>query len=349
MVLPTNDFTDGDILTAAQLNNNFQSVVFNRVVNIQSTAGAIYGLLPYDIDNLSGLGNGAGIKYSSDEGVSWAVKDATLNIHMYGALCKDDKTKAFCVENLTNWATSYTTDKGVTWTAKTVVPIDTVIYDISFPTAAVLVVAGVDAGGDYIIYSVDQGTNWVAPATNADADVWCMDMWSGTIGYAITSGSKIFKSGPTVDDWTDTTDSASGGSEYNAMVCISETEFIYCNYTGGVMYIRKYDNTAHTNTELLRMKAYPRCLGIKRDSNGIIYAAFKISSNDATELTHMKLLRSTDDGDTWAELMIPFQDQNFVWVDSIKTNLQIDNDDNVYISIPQSDYKCLVFSAMTEP
>lgn len=340
MVLPTNDFTDGNVLTAAQLNNNFQSVNWMGIVITDDNN--LTSFIAHSATNYSIIVAATGM-WNNSTG-AWVMEVGANDGFLLK--CKTDPTYAFSI-NYPGGSTStfVTIDAGVNWGAATDSPLDASTDDISFPTTDLIVVAGDDAGGDYIWWSADQGTNWTAALTTLDAKAHAMDMFDKTDGYAITNANKIFKASNDAKNWTDTGDtvvvSADGGIH-----CLTADLLLIGNTTSGLV-ISTYVNSTNTVTALQTFDGYDQFMGFAEDSNGVVYLAAYRSANSPGII----VIRSRDSFVTFEIILIPHI-ANAATITALGSDkrgcIDVDANDDLYIVIPET-YTVVKIPAFTEP
>lgn len=324
-----NTFVAGTDALALQVNQNFQGVMWNQV--IPSGANRFHSILPHSTTTMSACITTGGVFSTANTGATWTSQDAAPDVDVFSRLCKADLTKGFVVERAGNYECSYTANSGTAWNPTAASPaFGTALHDVSFPTSAWIVIGGNDAaaGTDHIIYSVDQGTNWVNAATSPGAAIVALDCYSGSEGYAITAAGAIWecKAGTGANTWVDTTHTYTGGDENSAMVAVDETTVVIGLLTGGEFIIETYDNAGNA-TEVMRVGDMAYCLGCVADSNGVIYTGCRSGTIGRNGF----LFRSRDSGATWESIMIPLNAVPTIAQKTQKCCLSIDASDNLYL------------------
>jgi len=294
----TDDWEDGDVLYSADILDTFDTI--REITLIHTEIYAFNSIMVHSDTVWSGTVNNGTIYLSSDSGATWTSKNTDLDTATFGIICKNDSTKAFVCEITGTAQTVYTADSGTTWTTKTSAVFGTGIYDISFPTANLIVIGGNDAAGtDHTIFSTDQGTSWTNATTSPGAPVYALDMWDGTTGYAIDSSNNIWKTVNAGVDWTDTGHNSVGVGIASQLLCLSATTFIHFGPTDAKIGL--YDNGGGTYTQIgapLNVVNYG--LGIVNNSvTGDIFIAMGKEGGGAIEL-----LRTNSTGTTQSSRLI---------------------------------------------
>jgi len=337
MVLPTNDFTNGNVLTAKQLNDNFQSVNWTSIVPTQAKESETimaHSPTEYSINGIYG---------TTDSGATWTNPSGGGGFFVK---CKANHDYGFTVAYGAS-ANTYGTTTGYNgWGAKTASPLDARTDDVSYPVTALLVVGGDDVGSDYIWWSTDQGANWTAANTTLDARAYAIDMFDGTTGYAVTSAGKIFKGTAAADTWTDTTDTISADQSM-AMYCLTADLVFIASSTSTNLTLSSYVNSTKTVTTLQAFNGGDGCLGFAKDSNGVLYLGMYATTNTSG----IRIVRSRDNFVTFEIINIPFINQaaNITDAPRLKRGgIDVDSDGNLYVVLPE-ERTILKIPAMTEP
>ena len=287
MTLP-NTFTAGTDALASQVNSNF--VYNNTVWEIENLGAFTFnGVVVHSATNYSVVRASSGEIYLWD-GSTLTLKNSTPNASSLMAGCKADATHGVCVETA-GVEVTFTDDSGATWTSKTSVGFSAAVYDVSFPTATLIVVGGSDGGGDYIQFSTDDGGTWTDATTSPSTVVDGLDMFDGNTGYAVDSSGNIWKTTNAAVDWTDTGDNVSTGTPGAScnVLCLTADIVIITSQS----YLDYYVNSTNTVTRKVTNGTLDLPQGIV-NTDGVIYALMSNSSN------HMGgLLTSADSGITW--------------------------------------------------
>jgi photosystem II stability/assembly factor-like uncharacterized protein len=292
MTIP-NTFLNGTTADADEVNANLAYV--NNVWDVESItrADAQTGIIAHSTTNYSVVEHNNG-EIRLWNGTTLVLKNTSFGAFALIRLCKADPTHGFAVEGeITGSAkTAFTDDSGATWGDGTAVGHSTGVYDASFPTAALIVVAGDDAGADFIQYSTDDAATWNDATTSPSALVYCVDMFSATVGYCVDSAGNIWKTTDGADTWVDTTDGigvAAVGSSMSILCLDADT----CIIAGVVGSLYHYDNSTNTVT----LKNYNGLLdktGGIVNTNGYVYVNYFDASNG-----NGQLFKSSDSGVTW--------------------------------------------------
>lgn len=329
----TTEWTDGDILYSEDLEKEFGGIIWNKLISTTNADGTeSMGFQAHTTAKCTMMDAGADIWYSDDAGITWTEKNTDLDpTEVIHKNCKADREYAVFIEMSGDNEVVHTADAGVTCTTKTSCTFGTSIAALSYPTTGLIVVGGNDAAGtDHIVYSTDSGANWTNANTTVDAACVGLDMFSLNIGFAVTSAGKIFKSGATYDDWTDTTHTVTPLSPCS-VAAISTTECIIAGISAAFLYIFKYDGSGNAVQKLLLNRvgesAYQYVMAPVIDSNGVIYTGCVYSGANA----QFTLIRSTDDGETWEFIMVPCTDDWDTATGNIISALSLDEDDNLYV------------------
>jgi len=298
-----NDWAYGDELMSQDLKDTYADVKWTRMsgflgmgvralIGFSETTWSATRSTPYSIWT------------TTNRGQTWTEKSTNNSSNAIFVRCKDDITKALCVETSTTGHITATADSGITWTAKTSVPMGGMLTSGSYPTSSLMVVCGWSGTAfQYIKYSTNGGTSW-SWATTPDNIVLLVDMYDGTTGYAVTSAGLILKTTDGAVTWTSTGDSCgitlSTGGCAGTLLTISATQVIF----SGIGLITLYDNSAHTTTTKFQYKTETnRCLGLKKLNSGRYLTGF-ITGGEAGSTT---LLRLSDDSTmaNWKCLVLP--------------------------------------------
>ncbi len=300
-------WADLDVLFAADLIDSIGNLKWKTIINPPVVAGlekAKY--IWHSATTLScfAYDNGAysTLYQSTDSGVNWTSKNTQPVEECIIKRCKADTTHAVAVERSGQKECIFTDDSGGTWTTKTKVTFSSAESnnDISFPTASLIVVAGSDAGGKNIILSTDDGGTWTDPTTSPSAEIYCVDMFDGTTGYAVDSSKNIWKTEDAGDVWVNTNDDITGTvTEDMAIYAVTADICLICLSTG---IIEKYVNSTNTVTTVQPKTFGSSCGGIIKTTNGTIYAM----TFNTTAGKPSKIFKSNDSGVTWESFDVIF-------------------------------------------
>ena len=259
------------------------------------TTDVVTGVIGHSASIFSMVTTAGEVFTSTDTGVTWTSKSTVPDTRSIIRVCKADKTHGVVVETGTTAEVVFTDTSGTTWSAKTSASFGTGVYDVAFSTAALIVIGGDDAAGTaHIVFSTDDGTTWTDATTSPDTRVYAVDMFSATVGYAIDSAGKIWKTINAAVTWTDTLHVIKGTAGTNSSIyAVSATVCIIAVSS----FLEYYDNTAGTVTIKVDVGAtnYNMSLGIVKNDTGYYYAGISSDNRDF----HPFLLRSTDIGVSW--------------------------------------------------
>lgn len=294
-------WADGDILYSDDLSDSFWANKWYTAVLSTSSdfSGTEFrGAIGHATSKISIILDDGDIWYTADSGENWVEKNTTLSTTPFFIKnAKANKAYGIAVENGASADTSFTADSGVAWSdggdlAATV----TAVNDLSVPTTILAVVGVADSNGDTIQRSVDNGANWIDATTSPSAEVYAVDMFDGTTGFAIDSAGNIWKTTDSADTWADTGHQIAGGAvSNNTIFAISATVFVHTSETGAI--IGYYDGTGNAIT-IMRMPD-GMTTNFYKLTNGSIYMAAQ-SGNSA-----LSLFKSTN-GLNWKVSTLPF-------------------------------------------
>jgi photosystem II stability/assembly factor-like uncharacterized protein len=306
----TNDLTNGTLADGTEVERNLADVQWRPICN-KGTEN-IYGMIAHSSSNWSVHNTSFGLKITTDGGNSWATAAGThaLDVASFIRVCDADTTKGIAIEGTGDNEGAYTSDSGATWNAiATSATFTSNIYDVSFPTSALIVVAGDDGGGaNHIIYSADSGATWNNAGTSPGALVYCVSMFDATTGYAVDSAGNIWKTSDGAVTWVDTTDDVPSVSRLMSAKAIT-ADIVIFNRLGGSSDVTKYVNSTNTVTNVLDYGASSFNdvnLGLLKTANGNVFCAMADTANTDS----IWVFRSTDNGDTWSMTQVG-QEQAF--------------------------------------
>ena len=290
----TYTFENGTVADADKVNVNF-SESDQRWLN--EFVGANYsGIIAHSSTVYSIIHTGGDIYQRS--GTTMTQKNTDLDTYSYIRLCKADSTHGVAVEDSASPEVAFTDDSGATWTTKTSIGFSGGVNDVSFPTASLIVVGGADAGNDNVKYSTDDGATWNDATTSPSAEVYCLDMYDGSTGYAVDSGGNIWKTSDGGDTWTDTADDTiSTMSQANSILCLDASTCIIVS-TDGVVH--HYNNSTNTVSRYSYYLLHDYNGGIIY-TDGIIYTLIHSSQTNNAPI----LLISQDNGVNWYSELVP--------------------------------------------
>jgi hypothetical protein len=293
----TNTHTTGAVIQADEHMQNYADAGWQKFIS--GTSINKRSMIAHSSTVLSTVDDQGDVYISSDGGETWTTpaKNTTMNNDVLLRKCKADSTIAFGVEVDTATAQDsvITIDSGTTWTDCTADPaFTTIIYDVAFSTTALIVIGGDDnVGAKHIVFgavAAGQVASWTDMTSGPSDKVYALDMFDATTGFAVDSGSKIWKTVNGAVDWTDTGHTVSIIAA-STMHCISATEFLISS-TAAVFY---YDGATVTNMfNLGGSSTIP--LGMIELTNGNIVTGFGSSTADRAVTI---IAMTTNDGDSW--------------------------------------------------
>lgn len=307
------EWIDGDVLNSDDLLDSMSEMNWLPIAN-QGRPNS--GVVAFTRTTWSGVDTAGDIYTSTNSGSTWTSKNTTPNAPGYIRLAKNDRTDAFFCENSATSETAITTDSGATWTSKTSATFGTAVYDMSFPTSSLIVIAGDDGGGgNHIVYSNDSGATWNDPTTPPGAAIYAVDFFDASTGYAVDSSGNIYKTTDGGDNWTDTTDNLSGASAGDSILVLTANTFIAVSNSTNYS-VATYDNSTNTVTDKVDFGAEQDIvLGIGQIDNGDVVVGLTDSATNAV----VTLLKSSDSGVTWS--LIQEQSYSLSAVNDNKTRL----------------------------
>lgn len=287
----------GVALSTTQLQIDIGPVLSSDWARVMRNAGNdLKGLVAHSPVKWSDVDSSGDISQSTDGGLSWTSKNTTMAGDCLLRVCQADKTLAFgCETTATNQDSAITSTSGDTWTDTTAGPaFGTAVYDVSFATAALIVIGGDDhVGTDHIVFgavSSGQVTSWTNATTSPSLPVYAVNMWDANTGFAVDSGGNIWKTTNGAVDWTDTIHGVALRTPKDTIICISATSFIYVHESR----ISLYDGSGHP-----ALKIYGQgrlVLGVVGLANGNVAAL--LSSRTAGD-TGGDLFITIDGGVNW--------------------------------------------------
>lgn len=290
----------GNILKAADLLDSLKNTIFFNNYNTISGTQNTKGIIAHSSSIWSAILENGAIYNSTNTGVSWTSKNTDLDKDSFIRVCKADSTHAvFCEYTGTAGEVAFTSDSGATVTTKTSTAFGTAVYDVAFGTAGLIVVGGDDAAGtDHIVFSTDDAGTWTNATTSPSSSVYSVDMFSATIGFAIDSSQKIWKTTDGAVNWVDTTHTvASTLASDSTIYCISATSFIHSSNG----YIEYYDATGNATIKAVSPIINSRSGGICKNTTGDYFSLVYGHGTNGTG----SLFKSSD-GITWKVAPIGF-------------------------------------------
>jgi|TARA_Y100000310_G_scaffold140352_1_gene139762 hypothetical protein len=295
-------WVDGNVLSADDLLDTIAFSKWNFLTTSTSLGDVLWGTIRHSASAYSSTAGG--MHFTSDTGVTWAADAGTESIDTAPIVrvCEAALAEGFVAEASGNMETAYTSDSGANWTATTVLAMgNSLVYDLSFPVSALVVVAGDDGGGaKHIVYSTNQGTAWTDPVTSPNVACGTVSMFDDTTGYAVDTNSNIWKSNDPdsgVAKWADTTDNTIFPAGVNDTCLAVTADILLIGSAGGD--INYYVNSTNTVTAVFQEKGYDISLGFVTTTNGNIYTGWVDTTG-----TVCAIAGSTDSGLTWTQMVV---------------------------------------------
>lgn len=303
------EWVDGDILNADDLLDTMSANDWKQFVSPLDNTNKIRGIISHSTTTFSVILDSGAIHQSTDTLLTFTSKNTDLDTNSFIKVCKADRTHGVVVENQSSGEVAFTSDFGTTWTTKTSTAFGTKVYDVSFPTGALIVVGGDDAGGtDHVVYSTNDGGTWTNASVSPDTRVYALDMFDGTTGYAVDSADKIWKTTDSGDNWVDTTHTTGNTAETDMSIYAISSTVVIIQIAGLLWY---YDNGTGNST----LKASPsdvnKSMGTTQTENGNIYTGACSTTGD-----HIFIWKSTNSGVDWG--LRTFSSEDFDDVDASK-------------------------------
>jgi len=290
-------WVNGNVLDADDLSDSILENTWSNI-NLRGVGAPITGIIVHSSTTWSVATTSAGVNQTSDSGSLWTQRDADVESAFFIRVCKADATHGICMETAATMETSFTDDDGATWTATTDAAFATAAYDVSFPTATLIVACGDDAGGaKHIVFSTDDAANWTDATTASTSAAYAVDMFDGTTGYALESGGTgaIWKTANSAVDWADTTDDLGRTCDTTAsIVALSATTAVCAYINAGTLFMATYNNGTNTVTDTMIYYGMSHCLGILKSSGGTLITGAVTTAGD-----FVVLFKSNDSGVTW--------------------------------------------------
>lgn len=301
-------WADGDVLYSADLKEGFAQNYYCKLLTVlpyDDGAAQIQGIVAHNSTTYSAIDNKGSVYQTSDSGVTWTIKNTDLGYASFIMKCKNDFTKAVVIEGVVtpNQKVVYTSNSGATWTTCTGTgTFVAALYDVSFPTVNLIVLAGDDdVGAKHITYSTDQGANFVDAATSPSSRVYSVDMFSSGTGYAIDSAKNIWKTTNNAIDWVDTGHNVIQTLDAGSKICaITDTECYIMGASGRIEY---YNHPAGTVVTITDSGQAGDCIsgGIFKSTEGK-YIVARLPDNVNTGMTNILFSTGTTN---WSMFSIP--------------------------------------------
>ena len=294
----TDDWENGDILNSTDLLDTFGAI--KRVARLNPPViNSCEGIIAHSSTTYSASINNT-IYVTTDSGATFTSKNTDPTATVLLRAFKDDITKGFGLTiNKTDGETVYTADSGGTWTTKTALTAAQVVpMDMSCPTANLIVVAGTESGGsgERIFRSTDQGGTWALATTSPTTDLYCVDMWDSSTGYAIDLNKNVWKTTDGGDTWADTTHNVNTSTTTGmSMRTLSATTAIIA----GSGSIDAYNNSTGVSTQKFIFSSLDNTSGIIATDNYLYISYFDANVQGAG----IHVFKSDDSGATWDESM----------------------------------------------
>ena len=261
---------------------------------------------------------GTGSKVTLDAGGTWAN-------YTIGSPSSSSIIAKFDATYLVNVTSTGSTKYNITgnadgWVAGGSLASVTVVKDISYPTANLIVVVGDASSGVGTWFSTDQGVSFTQSTTGQTGGIYAVDMYDGTNGMLVSNGGRVYYTTDGAVNWTDSGFNASSGDGW-AMLSLSATEYIASkgeikDSAEDFKGIYKGDTTSAGVLVMNCSIDEGMQTNFCRTTNGNIYLGVVGGSRDATGRSSQTcwLFRSTDEGDHWSMKNIGF---SYNWNDGL--------------------------------
>jgi|TARA_Y100000034_G_scaffold95237_1_gene115574 hypothetical protein len=292
----------GDIGYASEINHVYSGT---RFVPMYWVNTSMRNVLMHTTTAWS-IANGAGSWITSDGGANW-TEASVDNAAMTGATVRCEGTRANAISFDHDALDGYiTSDSGDNWAQISTPPAATTkIHDVSFPTTGVAVCAcDLGAAARGIFRSTDQGDTWTICTTGPAADVWTIDMYDATYGFAADSAGNVWYTTDGGDNWTDTTFGVTHRTD-NHIKAISSTEYVFVTGNNGgpstALSVGYGTNLVAISEKLNLGTGTIYTTNFVLTDTGYIYFATFTNNEDSSVRNYSTatLYRSIDSGQNW--------------------------------------------------
>jgi len=326
---------DGDILYGSEV-NGFNAIGYKTINYI---GGDCLGLLAHSATTWTAY-NGTSTLRTTDAGATWGATSADIaDMTGPGTVCDADNTKAIiCAHDSAD--ISISSDSGDNWASASVDPANiTKVWDISFPTAAVAVVAcDIGASARSIFYSTDAGDNWTICTSGPAVDCMVIDMVDANDGIAIDVNDNIWTTNDGGNNWSDSGQNSVGvtATGMSSMIALTSTTYAMVNHDAKFI---ETGNTTSGGTQRLNITdAGPAIVpsNLIKANNGFLYFAIYYYEGATAVASNVLLYKSKDNGVTWQVIPLPLlghSDDTFITNNFTKALLQEYTTNKIILSI----------------
>ncbi len=293
--------SDGDILYASEV-NLFEASRWNDLVYTEDFAAPMKAILAHTATAWT-IVNDTSTFITSDAGVSWTAANADI-ADMTGVSKANGVKGISCDHNSGN--ISITGDSGDNWASASTDPAAiTRVFDLSFPTSTVAVVAcDLGAAARGIFFSTDSGDTWTICTSGPGADVLAIDMVDGSDGLALESGTnRLWTTADGGDNWNDSTKTTSltPGVQTSLIALTNVSWVILSNSERPTIETGNTTDGATKRFSIMDVTDATSYLSnLVKTTNGNIYFVHYQFHEDGTEPSNATLYRSEDSGVTWS-------------------------------------------------
>jgi len=287
-----------------------------KYYSLSYTKNACYALLAHSATTWTAIQDSSTFR-TTDAGVTWAAAAADIG-DMTGVskVCTADKTKAISCDH-DSGNVSYSTDSGNNWTSATTDPaLITRVFDLSFITTGVAVVAcDIGTAARSIFYSTDGGNNWTICATGPAVDTVAIDMFDATNGIAVDVSGNVWTSSDGGINWSDTTYAVVGAASQSSIKCLTSSTYVFIQASNDMVQTGTTSTDGVTRIQQVFGGNFPAYTSnLIKASNGNLYFVL-YSFRDKAEIndliSNITLYKSSDSGVTWAVSTIPILDMMY--------------------------------------
>jgi len=254
------------------------------------------------------VGDNGVILKSTNGGVDWIIKSKNLNSRL---------ANGYFIDSENGWlAGGYgtlfnTIDGGINWTEKST-SIPASFNDVYFINSTYGWVAG---GGGNIATTTNGGATWNAQNSGLTNSLKSISFLNENIGFIVGFNGSLLKTSNAGNIWTNDT---MPSSNQFTKIARSNNDIWICGYDNSLLssLLLKSENGGLTWTNKFLLDSIA-LHALYTDANSIVIGGGKIQQSGP----EMVLFRSTDNGETWVQIMsLPgYQNGNYV-IDFIENN-----------------------------